>query len=384
MKYTCDETEALCFLQMTPGIYNSQIKKLYDRFGSYVTAVTADESDYKKVLKSDEYEIILARREISGITGDYQNLRSKGINYCIQGSANFPKKLMNIPDAPLSLYYKGALPDDKRPVVAIIGARNCSGYGRQMAREYALELAYNGISVISGLARGIDALAENTAIDAGGISYGVLGSGIDICYPSQNRSLYDKAVINGGIISEYPPGTPARPFMFPQRNRIISGLSDAVIVIEARERSGTLITVNTALSQGKDVYALPGRTTDSLSYGCNKLIKDGAVPLLRPFEFIEEFRARLPYNNTAPTPSYTDGNKNVTESNAFGDNMFLTSNERMVMSVMDYNPKSAGEIFYEISEKATLTIPELLQILTDMTIQHKLKCIDGYNYCIYN
>lgn len=301
----------------------------------------------------------------------------------------YPMRLSEISGSPNELYYIGELPDDRIPSVAIIGARNCSGYGRQMAREFAREIAAAGIQVISGMARGIDGIAQQAALAVGGKSYAVLGCGVDICYPKENNDLYVKLMGSGGIISEYPPTVPARADHFPLRNRIISGLADALLVIEARERSGTLITANMALEQGRDIYALPGRVTDSLSYGCNRLIYDGAFPAVRPYEFIEEFLKRYESKKTEASgigPDKEKGrNKNmITAFDTAKDNVcrFLTVGERKVLTVLDHNPKSVSEIFYELSDTEDMEIKELLQLLTKMTLKHLVDCVDGCNYCI--
>ena len=200
----------------------------------------------------------------------------------------YPDRLRNIPDPPKQLYYYGDLPREDVPRAAIIGARDCSEYGKYVAVELGRLLGQNGISVISGMARGIDGISQEAALSAGGRSYGVLGSGADVCYPRSNQGLYEQLKIQGGILSEYAPGTPPKGCFFPPRNRIVSGLADVVIVVEAREKSGTLITVDMALEQGKDVYMVPGRVTDQLSVGCNRLIKAGAGILVSPEEFVRE------------------------------------------------------------------------------------------------
>ena len=189
---------------------------------------------------------------------------------------DYPERLKNIPNKPYNLFYFGSLPSDIEKCVAIIGTRQCSDYGRRIALDFSGILADNGIQIISGMAQGIDGIAGNTAIEHGGKSYAILGSGIDICYPYSNKGLYEKLIEKGGVISEFAPGTQPKAMNFPVRNRIISGLSDLVLVIEAREKSGTAITVSMALEQGRDVYAVPGRVDDILSEGCNKMITEGA------------------------------------------------------------------------------------------------------------
>lgn len=208
-----------------------------------------------------------------------------------RGYDGYPGRLQEIPGPPDKLYLIGRLPEEARASVAVIGARDCSEYGRQVATRLGDMLGRRGIQVISGMARGIDGIAQEAAVRAGGSSFAVLGSGVDVCYPARNRALYERLKTSGGILSEYPPGTPAMPRNFPPRNRIVSGLADAVIVVEARAKSGTLITVDMALEQGREVYAVPGRLTDGLSAGCNRLLKLGAGLLLDTEEFLEELRA---------------------------------------------------------------------------------------------
>ena len=202
----------------------------------------------------------------------------------------YPDKLKNIPDAPAGLYVRGKVPVESEITVAVVGARDCSEYGRHVAEELGSFLGKSGVTVVSGMARGIDGISQWAALEAGGTSIGILGCGVDICYPARNRALFDRLSEQGTIISEYPPGTPPRPMNFPARNRIVSGLADAVVVIEARCRSGTLITVDMALEQGKEVFVVPGRVTDRLSDGCNRLIKQGAAIMLSPEELLEELR----------------------------------------------------------------------------------------------
>lgn len=202
--------------------------------------------------------------------------------------SRYPEKLRNIPDAPAGLYIRGRMPSEANPAVAVIGARDCSDYGRYVAEKLGAFLGEKGVTVVSGMARGIDGVSQWAALEAGGSSIAVLGCGTDVCYPAKNRRLYDRLLEQGTVLSEYPPGTPPRPMNFPARNRIVSGLADAVVVIEARSKSGTLITVDMALEQGREVFVVPGRITDRLSDGCNRLIKQGAGILLSPEELLEE------------------------------------------------------------------------------------------------
>lgn len=218
-----------------------------------------------------------------------ERLKEKGIYFVSMEDNWFPDRLREIPDAPYGLYFIGRLPSGNAPSVAIVGARNCSSYGREQARLFADKCAAYGISVISGMARGIDGVAGKAAAERGTGSYAVLGCGVDVVYPYENKELYDLLKERGGIISENAPGTKPKANLFPRRNRLISGLADAVIVIEARRRSGTIITVDSALEQGRDIFALPGRVCDALSDGCNHLISQGAAIACSPDTVIEHF-----------------------------------------------------------------------------------------------
>ena len=190
------------------------------------------------------------------------------------------RDLPHIPDPPKKLFIRGKLPAKRVKTVAIVGTRKPSAYGHEIATKIASECAKNGIVVVSGLALGIDSIAHRAAIDSGGKTIAVLANGVDKIYPRSHEDLGQKILqTNGAILSEYPNNTPARPWQFLARNRIVSGLADAVVIIEAASRSGTLSTANHALDQGKEIFAVPGNITSPLSAGCNQLIKNGANPL---------------------------------------------------------------------------------------------------------
>lgn len=202
--------------------------------------------------------------------------------------SDYPSKLREIKSSPKELYVKGKLPDKDKKTVAIVGARNASEYGITLGKQIAKILSMNDVQIISGLALGIDTSAHLGAIDAEKPNFAVLGSGVDVCFPSYNSNVYEKICeMGGGIISEFKLGEKPMPYNFPMRNRIIAGLSDVVIVVEARSRSGSLITVDYALEQGKTIFACPGRVGDSLSQGTNNLIKQGAYILTSVDDVLE-------------------------------------------------------------------------------------------------
>lgn len=244
-------------------------------------------------------------------------MQKSDVHFISHVHPDFPKRLKGLADCPYGLFYKGRLPATAPVSVGIVGARACTAYGSMFARQIAQGLTRIGVQVISGMAMGIDGYAQLSAVENGGTSYAVLGCGPDICYPRSNINLYMEIQKKGGLISEYPCGTPGMRHHFPARNRILSGLCDALVVIEAGEKSGSLITANHALEQGRDVYALPGRVSDPLSAGCNRLISVGAGVILSPEGFVQEImelypdRVGVPAETNAPLPKLTEEEKKV-------------------------------------------------------------------------
>lgn len=204
------------------------------------------------------------------------------------GDRDYPELLNYIGNPPEKLYYAGDITLASKPSVAVVGARKATPYGKWAAYGFAKKLSEYGIAVVSGMAYGIDSHAHKGAVENRGKTIAVLGCGIDICYPESNRMLRDRILNNGLILSEYEPGVPPLPYRFPMRNRIISGLSVGVIIVEAGLNSGSLITAECAAEQGRNIYALPGNINSMYSFGANKLIKDGATPLIAFDDIIDE------------------------------------------------------------------------------------------------
>ena len=223
----------------------------------------------------------------------YDTLSEKGIRFITVNETDFPKRLLPLYDAPHWLYYIGELPKEE-VLIAIIGARMCTPYGSETARYLAGQLAGEGVGIVSGLAYGVDKAAHDGTLSVGGKTYAVLGCGVDVCYPKSNFETYERIISSGGgILSEYPPGTKPLSCLFPQRNRIIAGLSDGILVTEAKRRSGSLITVTLGLEYGKNIYAVPGRVTDVVSEGCNYLIREGAKSVFTANDILEDFEEVL-------------------------------------------------------------------------------------------
>ncbi|MCI8453432.1 MAG: DNA-protecting protein DprA [Lachnospiraceae bacterium] len=286
------EQEYLHWLVHIQGIGPVTIKKLYTYFKSFREIWKAEEQKLtaSKCLRGGQMQALLSgKAHMEACRREYENLKKQGIHFVTFLDADYPKRLLPLYDRPAGLFVKGKMPRDDVPSAAIVGARDCTEYGRDAAGFMAQTLAKAGVSVISGLALGIDAAAHKGALAAGKETFGVLGCGINICYPRENHALYSAMEREGGILTEFIPGTKPEAGNFPQRNRIISGLSDAVIIIEAKEKSGSLITADLALEQGREIFALPGRINDPLSRGCNRLIQNGAAILLDPGEVLELF-----------------------------------------------------------------------------------------------
>jgi DNA processing protein len=220
------------------------------------------------------------------------SLRARGVRFVARSSPEFPPLLRAIHDPPVGLFVRGAAPLALlgQPAVAVVGARACSAYGSTVARSLSREVAAAGLVVVSGMARGVDGEAHRGALDAGGATIAVLGCGVDRDYPAAHAELARRIVAGGGLVAaEYAPGVEPAPWRFPARNRIIAGLAAATIVVEARERSGALITADLALEEGRDVFAVPGEITSALSAGSNALLRLGATPLTSGADVLEAF-----------------------------------------------------------------------------------------------
>jgi DNA processing protein len=232
-------------------------------------------------------------RFVSAFDGEayVADLVRRGLRWLPRSSAGFPRSLSAIFDPPPGLFLRGTAGEAllARPSVAIVGARSCSPYGAQVARSLARELAAAGLVVVSGLARGVDGEAHRGALEAGGATVAVLGCGVDRDYPAAHAQLARRIAETGLIASEYAPGVEPAPWRFPARNRIVAGLAQATVVVEARERSGALITADLALEEGREVFAVPGEITSALSAGTNALLRLGATPLTSAADVLEAF-----------------------------------------------------------------------------------------------
>lgn len=300
----------------------------------------------------------------------YDRLEAQEIGFVTAEEEVFPAQLLPNYDAPGWLYFKGKLPTEAVQI-AVVGARKCTPYGSETAKLLSARLSARSIGIISGLAYGVDKAAHDGALAAGGKTYAVLGCGVDVCYPKSNRDTYDRILSSGGgILSEYPPGMQPLSCLFPQRNRIIAGLSDGILVTEAKQRSGSLITVTLGLEYGKNIYAVPGRITDVVSEGCNYLIREGAKPVFSEEDIIEDFAGKLPKKEAAKSK------KNCINYEFFKNT--LASEEKMVYAILRLRSKHIEEI----QSETKLPPEKLAEVLCSLCEQGYIKRYGQAHYAL--
>lgn len=355
------ETLYLYWLCQSRYLGAAGIDKLYQHYGSYEQVFLSFEADKRQIANPKLFDdLVQKKREFHKITQSYHTLGEQGIAFITHLDRRYPERLHQIAQRPAAIYIKGCLPDETKKTAAIIGARNCSNYGRESAEFFAYELSSANVQIISGLAYGIDAAGHRGAVAGGEKTFGVLGCGVNICYPKEHFSLYQKIITNGGVISEFAPGCPPKPFHFPMRNRLISGLADLIIVIEAKENSGSLITVEYALDQGKDVFALPGRIIDPLSQGCLQLIQTGANLLISPTDILD-------YLGLKSEKILRVQEKNINR---------LAKKEKIVYSCLDLTEKNMEQIIKETG----LSASECMNVLLDLELQGLINRTSGHYY----
>ena len=284
----------------------------------------------------------------------YERMKTKGISIVSKEENHYPERLKHVYLSPFLLYYKGMLPKEELPSIGIIGARNCSVYGEEIARIFGEQLSAAGMQVVSGMARGIDAAAQRSAVKEKGRSFAVLGSGVDVCYPAEYKGLYEELSLYGGVISEEVPGTRPLSYNFPKRNRIIAGLSDALFVVEAKEKSGSLITVSYALEQGKEIYAVPGRIYNHLADGTNRLIQEGAYLVREPEDILHNFMG---------------GNFEILTKFQKKQKLLLETEEKIVYACLSLHPKHIEQIAAETG----IQIPDLIGLLFELEMKQYIR-----------
>ncbi len=284
------------WLANRPGLNSRQLRSVLEAYGDAEDVFFARESDFA-ALEDLPAECILALgdKNLTQAEEILKKCADKGIRLCAYGEGDYPARLRQIADPPLVLYYKGKLPQtEEAPVIAAVGTRKASVYGQSVAQRMGFQIAKCGGILVSGLAQGIDGKAMEGALLAGGSVVGVLGFGADLIYPKSNRHLFEETAKSGCLLTEYPPETPPYKWNFPRRNRIISGLSNGVVVVEAPEKSGALITARQAAEQGRDVFVVPGNVDVDTFVGSNALLRDGAIPVRNGWDVLAEYAHLYP------------------------------------------------------------------------------------------
>ena len=284
------------WLATRPGMNDRQRKAALETFGDAEDVYFADRQDYAGIEGlTSEVADALADKKLTASEEILEQCRQKKIRICTFQDAAYPTRLKNIADPPMVLYYRGQLPDlGRSPVIAVVGTRQASAYGMTVAKRMGYQIARCGGIVVSGLASGIDGMAMRGALTAGNFVVGVLGCGADVVYPHSNRSLYADTEKCGCLLTEFPPGTQPLKWNFPKRNRIISGLSNGVLVVEAPEKSGALITARQAADQGRDVFVVPGNIDVDTCVGSNALLREGAISAMSGWDVVSEYAHLYP------------------------------------------------------------------------------------------
>ncbi|MED4582042.1 DNA-processing protein DprA [Brevibacillus choshinensis] len=331
-----EERDWLYLLSIVPGLGRKRIRSIYEIYGSFAEVVSdwpTIEKQWRIPPKVSEQVREHIKEEKGRILVEQRN-RSE-VNYLCFLDETFPDQLRHIPDAPLTLYSKGDLTLLHQPAIGVVGSRRPTPYGRACCAHLVKNLSNQGLVIISGLAQGIDGEAHRSALQAEGKTVGVLGCGIDQIYPTGHRALYRKIESLGLLVSEYPPGTLPLPGLFPERNRIISGLSLGILVVEGAEKSGSLVTADCALEQGRDVFAVPGSIFSSVSTGPHNLIKQGAKLVTSSMDVLEEWSHLF--------PSFT--------GNHLGSEVVkhLNEQEKAVLTALSYEGIHVDELTVQLS-----------------------------------
>lgn len=360
--------ELIGWLLNVKGLSPAARHSMLSYFDNPVRLFEADETEIRRVphIRIENISELQKSKRSYDFISERKKLREKDISLITLFDENYPKSLRFIHDPPVGLFIAGKLPDDSFPKLSIIGSRDCTEYGRLAAEKFGRELAENDIVVVSGMARGLDSCGHIGALSGGGKTIAVLGCGVDVCYPPENRGLMKRITENGCCLSEYPPGAQPSRHFFPERNRIISGMSLGVIVIEAGEKSGTSITVNQAIDQGREVFALPGPIFSKASSGTNRMIQEGACLLQTTDDILNVLNLRE-NRKIAENERITRKEKVV---------LSLAPDEKLVYDCIAFSPITIEEII----DKTHTPFQELIYALTKLEMDGHIKKLPGQQY----
>ncbi len=339
----------------------SRFQILRDHFGSLESAWNADAVQLRRVLGDRERALakLLKARTTIAIDSEMERLDRDGVSIVTLADDGYPRLLREISAPPPVLFYKGQILEIDSSAVAVVGTRRLTAYGREVAMDIGSGLAKAGVTVVSGLATGVDGIAHKAALDAGGRTFAVLGSGIRDIYPREHDGLAKRVSAQGALISDNLPDAKPDRWNFPARNRIISGLSLGVVVVEAPEKSGALITVDFAADQGRDVFAVPGMTTASASAGCNRILRDGARLVRNADDVLEDLRIR---RDAEPADVQQP--------------LVLDEDERRILNVLTSEPQHIDDIV----ESSSLPLPRVSAVLLTLELQQLVRNVGAQHY----
>ena len=363
-------------LNMTPGVGPRAAARLLERFGSAEGVFGALRSELERLrLRPEAVESIALRDRFAEAARELERVREiEGADVLVLDDGAYPSLLREIPDPPVTLYVRGRWAEClDAPCVGIVGSRRCSAYGQNVALSLARELASRGVTVVSGLARGIDAAAHRGALEAVGRTVAVLGTGLDEVYPRDHRKLASEILERGGaLVTQFPLGTPPVAENFPYRNRIISGLSLGVVVVEASENSGSLITARLALEQGREVFAVPGSITSRYSFGTNFLIKGAGAKLVQAWQdIVSEFPPEIAASILPPEPGKKKGAGRSTDLKLPSD---LSDAERAVLKLITSDEPTHID---SLSEATGHAVSELSGVLLALEMRDLVRQLPG-------
>lgn len=365
-------------LNMTPGVGPAAAARLLERFGSAEGVFQARRVELESLrIKPETIESLMKREFEEKALEEYENVKRLGGDILILDDGSYPALLREISDPPITLYVMGDWQACfEMPCVGVIGSRLCSTYGKNASEMLARDLASRGICIVSGLARGIDTAAHRGALEAGGKTVAVMGTGLNDVYPKENRKLVDEILEKGGaVVSQFPLNTPPIPENFPYRNRIISGLSYGVLIVEASERSGSLITARLAMEQNREVMAVPGNITSGKSYGTNYLIKAGAKLVQQWQDVVAELPSEIAAAILPPRIDEDKPAKNGNQPELIPAGM--NENESRIWSLLSADDETHIDT---LLEKSGLSFGDLNAALVAMDIRDLIRVLPGKNY----
>jgi len=361
-----EQAAALALLRM-PGIGPITFQRLVAHFGSCDGVLSAGGPGWVQAGLPAAIVALLRTPNWPLVETDLRWLEQPGHHLLRLGEPAYPALLATLADAPPLLFVRGDPEALTQAALAVVGSRNPTTGGRRLASRFAADLTRCGLVVVSGLAVGIDAAAHRGALEAGGLSVAVCGTGLDTVYPRTHAALAEQLIAEGALVSEWPPGTPALPAHFPRRNRIISALSLGTLVVEAALRSGSLITARLAAEQGREVFAIPGSIDNPLARGCHALIRQGAKLVESVADILEELPASLAAARAQQSPSADDAHSHPTT---------IPEETRTLLNAMGYTPVTVDELV----ERLGLTAQMLSSMLLAMELQGLVEALPGGRY----